>query len=278
MRRLLVLVFFWAAGPLAVWAEGPVPVVKWDQFGRFIDVSSKIQVPCPPQTSSTGVLLGIGQSNIANFGEALFLTRYHERVVNYFGGKCYMASSPLLGSHGDGGEFLTPLADALIKLGVYQNVVLVSSAIGGMPVRYWQKDEPLNSMLVTVIKNLPYRVTDVLWHQGESDFLGSTPKESYQDSFLSLVSSLQESQVVAPIFIGIASYCLPQEETHWVKNNPVAEAQRELIDHRNIYLGADTDALLSEADRQSDECHLAGSGQLKAAHAYAQAIASYHSR
>ena len=54
--------------------------------------------------------------------------------------------------------------------------------------------------------------------------------------------------------------------------NPVAAAQRGLVDDRTIFLGADTDALLGKADRGSDACHLSESGQRKTAEAYATAI------
>src|SRR5688572_3399633 len=67
-----------------------------DSIGRVLEVSSRADAPCPPQTSKTAVLLIAGQSNTANSGETRFHSKYPNRAVNYFDGKCYPAESPLL--------------------------------------------------------------------------------------------------------------------------------------------------------------------------------------
>jgi Carbohydrate esterase, sialic acid-specific acetylesterase len=117
------------------------------------------------------VLLIIGQSNSANHADKKFTTQFPQSVFNYFEGKCYIASSPLLGATGEGGEFITPLADKLISVGAYKSVVIVSSGIGGTPISRWQKDGDLNEMLLSTLKraNQKYKITHVIWHQGESD-------------------------------------------------------------------------------------------------------------
>ena len=76
-----------------------------------------------------------------------------------------------------------------------------------------------------------------------------TPADLYTASFNSLVKTLTESGVDAPVFAAIDNQC--------------------------IFLGADTDALLGTADRREDKCHLSESGQTKTAATYAQAIKTY---
>ena len=89
----------------------------YDRAGRLTGYPGKIAVDCPGQTKDTAVLLAAGQSNSANDGQRKFTTRYPGQAFNYFDGKCYAASSPLLGASAEGGEFLTLLAYQLISNG-----------------------------------------------------------------------------------------------------------------------------------------------------------------
>jgi hypothetical protein len=195
-------------------------------------------------------------------------TRNPEAVVSYFDGKCYVAGSPLLGASGDKGEFLTLLADRLIKDDVYRNVIIVASGIGGSPIALWQRNGPLNDMLLRTLERLPaaYKVTQVLWQQGESDFRLATPPADYVASFRSLVEVLAERGVDAPLYIAVSTKCGP-----WTADNPIAAAQRSLIDNKRVFLGVDTDSLLVREDRY-DDGHFSESGQRKTAAAYAEAI------
>jgi hypothetical protein len=93
--------------------------------------------------------------------------------------------------------------------------------------------------------------------------------EGYTRSFRSLIDTLSEAGVRAPVFLAVATRC----DTPWTPDNPVARAQRALVDDRRIFLGADTDALVTASDRRDDGCHFAASGQAKAAETFARAIA-----
>lgn len=241
----------------------------YDRNGRLTTYPGKTAVDCPDQTKDTAVLLAAGQSNSANDGQRKFTTRYPAQAFNYFDGKCYVASSPLLGASAEGGEFLTLLADELISSGTYKSVIILSSGIGATAISRWQRDGDLNDMLLATVKAMAgkYKVTEVIWHQGESDFMNVTSTKNYVAAFNSLLQTLAEVDVVAPVYIAIASKCA----ANWVPDNPVVRAQRQLIDNRKIHLGADTDALVAANDRR-DGCHFGESGQLKTAMAYAVAI------
>jgi hypothetical protein len=257
-----------------LWSRSPprdatVPgVAVYDSHRRLVDYSGKTEAPCPPPTARTAIILAIGQSNIANHAEVRVATRHPKAALSYFDGKCHVAGSPMLGASGDGGEFLTLLADRLIDDDVYRSVVIVPAGIGGMPIALWQRNGQLNDMLLHTLKGLPpgYKVTQVLWHQGESDFLLTTPPADYVASFRSLVDVLAENGVDAPLYVAIATKCGP-----WTADNPIAVAQRSLVDGRRVFLGVDTDAVLGPKDRY-DDCHLSESGQRKTAAAYAEAI------
>jgi hypothetical protein len=251
--------------------------ISVDNFTRLINYPGKIEVACPKQDKNTAVLLVIGQSNAANHGEKKFLTKYPSKVFSYFNGKCFVASSPLLGASGIDGEFITPLADKLIDNGDYKSVVIIASAIGGTPIKLWQKGGDLNSMMLAVLAEVgsKFKVTDVIWHQGETDFSAKTATEKYKDSFNSLLKTIRsKDNLMPPVYYAIATKCGPAPD--WTANNPIAEAQRSLANSKyNIYLGADTDNLLLKEDRSLGQCHFSEKGQLKTAEAFAKAIHKY---
>ena len=251
----------------------PLAIGEYDKFGRLVMHPNKIQVSCPPQTEDMAVLLAIGQSNSANYAEKKFTTEHPKQVFNYFEGKCYIASSPLLGANNEEGEFITPLADNLIKSGAYKSVVIISSGIGGTSISRWQKNGDLNDILLGVLETLKntYKITEVIWHQGESDFANGMSTNNYVDAFHSLLGTLEAANVKASAYIAVATKC--GNNPMWTADNSITTAQNILVDNKRIFLGANTDALLGEKDRKKeDDCHLSENGQYKTAAAYAESI------
>ena len=250
----------------------PGSYIQYDSLERLTHYPGKTQVECPIQARDTGVLLILGQSNAANHGQRKFTTQYPNHVVNYFDGRCYVASSPLLGATDVGGEFITPLADQLIAKGIYRDMVIIANAVGGSEISRWQRDGDLNDALIALIKHVQtkFQITDVIWHQGESDARHTTAKV-YVSSFHSLVGTLTQLNVRAPIFISIASMCHPGAE--WTEANPVTIGQRMLIDNQRVFLGVDTDTLIELKDRY-DACHFSETGQTKTAKALADSISA----
>ncbi len=127
---------------------------QYDSLGRLAFHPSKQQVECPVQSKRTGVLLIMGQSNASNNGQKRFTTQYPDRVVNYFDGRCYVASSPLLGGTEQAGEYLTPLADQLVANGIYEKIVIIVVAVGGSPISRWQRDGDINEVLTDIITSV----------------------------------------------------------------------------------------------------------------------------
>jgi len=143
-------------------------------------------------------------------------------------------------------------------------------AITDTPISRWQREGDLNEMLMGVLKALPatVKITHVVWHQGENDLRFATPGKVYQASFRSLLETLREAGVAAPVFIAVTTRC----GTSRRDGNAVAEGQRALVDDKTIFLGVDTDALLNDSDRMRDHCHFSESGQKKTALSYTGAI------
>lgn len=270
----LVIVFYKILFSLAIiflTVSSALGKAEYDKFGRLTKINGKIKSSCPSQNSRTGVLLAIGQSNSANHAEKKVVTRFPTQVYNYYDGKCYVASSPLLGASGEEGEFITLLADRLIEKRIYDTVVIVSSGISGTLISRWEAGGDLNQMLLNTLKPIrKYRFTDVIWHQGESDFKNGTSSIEYQKSFLSLKNSLRAADVKAPFFIAVATRCGDSQSS----KNLTALAQQELIDNKEIFMAVNTDVLLKNSDRR-DFCHFNEAGQYKTANAYAKAIEIY---
>lgn len=193
-------------------------------------------------------------------------------MLNFSKGVCHIAGSPLLGATGSAGEPWTRLGDTLIESSLARQVILIPAAVSGSRIRQWQAGGDLNAVLQETLDDLMphFHITHVLWHQGESDFLGGTSQPEYTEHFRSMVDSLRRRGVQAPIFISVASRCGP--EPSWTPDNPVALAQRALPDPAlGILAGIDTDRLLAASDR-SDGCHLSASGQEKVSAAWLETL------
>lgn len=247
------------------------PLFSFDQHKRLVEFANKTEVPCPPQTGKTGVLLVIGQSNAANSAEKRVATRFPERNLNYFDGRCYVSESPLLGATNEYGEWITLVGDHLIEQGVYENVLLVSSAIGSSSITLWAEDGDLNHMLVSTIQELSghYHVTDVIWHQGETDATTFTHTSTYVRMFESMMDTLATVGVTGPYYMSIASLCFDLDVVY---PNKITRAQQELIDkHDNIVLGVNTDEIVPRVDRY-DDCHFGEKAQQLVAAELASAI------
>src|SRR6204780_326397 len=229
------------------------PPIAIDSVGRLMRYAGKSEVKCPKQTRRTAVVLIAGQSNAANSAAQRHETRHPERVLNFMSGRCYVAASPLLGSTGFAGEPWTLMADELIEQGAFDGVILSPLAVGGSNIAQWAKGGALNTSMIPLVQDLVthYRVTHVLWHQGESDFALKTDPVRYKEQFLSFADTLRANAVDATVFVSTATRCLPG----WSDPNPIRTAQQELVSGQSGFAaGVDTDKLLSAEDRY-DDCH-----------------------
>ena len=248
--------------------------VRFDNFNRLVESSRHTEIPCPSQNKKTGVLVAFGQSNSANHAEYKFSEDELDGVINYFNGRCYSAQSPLLGATGADGEWISLTAKKLIEAGVYEEVIVVSSGIGGTPVMRWADGNDLNNMFKDVLQALlkEYRVTDLVWHQGESDRV-YTHTDVYETYFMSMVNSVRDIGIDAPIFVSIASIC--GEEGSWLYPNRVTAAQTRLSDNEGLELGVNTDEVVP-IELRYDKCHFGKVGQELAASALAGNIVEFH--
>jgi hypothetical protein len=222
------------------------------------------------------VLLVAGQSNAANHHGQRYSFN-DQRIVNFADGRCYVAASPLLGAEGDYGESWTLLGKKLIDRNLADQVILIPAGVGLSDVSRWAAGGDLHEMLHRVVQEAAatYRVTHVLWHQGEADFQNGTSTDDYKRKLVSLIDDLQAWESGAKIFISIASY--GQSYRGWQPVNPVTSAQKAIIAEKLALAGPDTDDDIGPIDRY-DGTHFSASGQEKFADAWANLIAQSGNR
>lgn len=245
--------------------------VEFDGFGRLVKDSSKTLVNCPEQSEDVGVFLAIGQSNSANHADYKYKESELLNVYNYFNGKCYKASSPLLGATGADGEWISKAASNVIKEGIYKKIVIISSGIADTRIVRWAEGNDLNKMLISVLSEFSprYTITEVIWHQGESD-RRLTFSSTYEEMFKSLLNTLYNYNVKAPVFMSIASVCGDNS----IYPNRITEAQNNLILISGVEIGVNTDELIG-AEKRYDKCHFGKEGEEQAAHEIAKIITAY---
>ena len=247
--------------------------IQGDAFHRLTKYPNKTEVACPKQTERTMVLLISGQSNSANHGGQRYASQYGDKVLNYFDGKCYIAKSPLLGATGLEGDSWTFLGNLLIQQGVAEQVIIAPTGIAGSAISQWEVGSPYQQMLQSSAQKLlsQYRVTHMLWHQGETDYGKHTSQADYEKLFTGIADALRQQGMDAPIYVSQTSQCWM--DANWRADNPVAQAQRALVNpQKKIFAGVNSDALMGELDR-FDNCHFSGTGQEKFARAWFDLLA-----
>ena len=217
-------------------------------------------VNCYPgyKRMDTAVLLVLGQSNAANFGNIRY-TANCEQAINFYQGNYYPLSDPLKGALGEGGSVWSRLGDLLLQSGFAGVVIIAPVAIGGTSVQQWKPGGVNNHLITETITSLyskGLKITHVLWHQGENNNANLYPSVSalenaqqYRIDFMELVAQLRSLGVDAPVFPAITSRCGKLQSDIFLE-----QAQRELAnDSMGIYNGPDTDLLGNEY--RYDACH-----------------------
>ena len=245
--------------------KSPPPVIypntnyTFDKNFRLLNLQGRKREPCPGQNTGDLVLLVIGQSNASNSLGDRYRSLFPGRIINYYSGKCFEASSPLIGASGASGELWTDLGNTLVKRGT-PKVIIIPHAIDGSQVKRWASGGDLNTEMLNELRVSAFRPTHVIWLQGEADWEVRTAEQAYRESFLSLAGSLRRAGLRAPIYVAVTSRCdNPNHRPGWTADNPVTRAQRSLPNGRDILAGPDTDHMVTVDDR-TDGCHFSGRG------------------
>ncbi|HEX4411547.1 MAG TPA: sialate O-acetylesterase [Xanthobacteraceae bacterium] len=222
-------------------------------------------------SSDAAVVLGVGQSNIAN--ECDPHGRYEARGevynFNFFDGRCYTAKDPLLGASVDGSNPLTRLGDVLLDRGMYRRVLLVPIAHGGTYARDWAPSGMMFPRLQWALERLKacgIQITHVLWQQGEAEARHSdADAQEWMRNFMAVAGAIRAAGVDAPIYVAQCTICCNDP------NERIRGAQRAVVDKvAGIFAGPDIDTI--GRDGRHDGCHLSADGLQRAAALWCDAI------
>lgn len=222
------------------------------------------------------VLLVFGQSNAANYGQEKYTCT--EEVYQFHEGRFYPAADPLLGANNVRGSVWGRLADLLIESKRARRILIVPVAVGLTRIDQWAPGGEHHDKLMHALQQLQEQdilIDLICCHQGESDNLHNTTRSDYVASFESLLSSLQEKGVDAPLFLAIASY-QPGKEALTQKSlgcdTSIQNAQKQLIaQHEQLFEGANTDQLIM-AHHRYDGVHFSVTGLQQHASLWLEAI------
>ncbi len=249
-------------------AGQPAPIVRYDAYGRVLAFPGKIETACPAQTDRTAVIVVFGGSNAGNWtGQRV--ASASGRAFNYLDGRCYRAASPLLGADNTMGEYWTLLADRLVRDGLFDDVVLSVTSVGGSMASDWAPGGKLAGLMVKVSKEVlsQYRPTWIVWDMGEDDHLPGNDPIKFAGDYEKIIGTLRAAGLSAPVYLTLATKCLP-DDYPWSADNAIARAERTLPARiPDLSIGVDRDALLTTLDRR-DDCHLGASGAVKMADAW----------
>ena len=224
---------------------------------------------------ATAVILGIGQSNIANEGEASarYVPEGEVYNFNFFDGRCYVAKDPLLGASIDRSNILTRLGEFLVRRGDYNRVLLVPVAHGGTYASEWSPGGRMFPRLQWTLERLRERrikITHILWQQGEAEAATSKPSaEDWIRHFMAMVGAIRAAGADAPIYVAQCTICCNDA------NETIRSAQRKVIDPAaGIFAGPDIDAV--GRDERYDGCHFSAAGLRHAAELWHEALRGTH--
>lgn len=230
-------------------------VEEQDKAFRNVDVGIADTVDCGSVYSeNTLVIFTAGQSNAANSVDTVYLPT--NNVVTVYNGKCYIGNDPLLGASGTGGSVWTRFADKVIDKGLYDNVMIIATAVGGSASFEWTPftsnyDYAINQYHMA--EDAGIKINMILFHQGESDVLYGTLKDQYIYNINSMIGGMRFNGVDAPIYIAQTSYCMGDESSE------IISAQRDIVDmNDNVFSGPNTDMI--DPSLRHDGCHFNDEG------------------
>lgn len=215
-------------------------------------VDKTIRSPRLNAGENTAVIVGAGQSNIANqvVGSGELYTPTNASKVDNFNinnGGTYAAVDPLLGTDGINGSFLGRLADKLITAGIFARIILVPVGYSATSITRWVPSGDLHANLLVAGRRLAsvgLTPTMWLWQQGESDN-GSMSRNTYATNLSSMIAGVRSAGYSQPWFLAKSTFNGTTTDAN------IQAAYGDVINGTDIFAGADTDTITSSTYRQT---------------------------
>ncbi len=196
--------------------------------------------------------IAFGQSNSTDSGIGQ-RTIIHPKVFTIKSdGTCAYAQDPLSDTWFAGvGSAWTRLGSRLVNDGIYDAVLLLSVGVSGTGIEKWIPAGDYHYRIqdaISLVQGKDFTITNLLWHQGETDSGIGTTKADYKTMFHQMLNNVRQNEANAPIYVAVATFCGGDS------NATIQQAQTELVDpSQDIYAGPNTDSLGSEY--RYDGCH-----------------------
>lgn len=237
------------------------------------DVEKRSPVSCRG-SDKQAVIVILGQSNAANYGQGLVTAPSSVANFNIYDGRCYGARDPLLGASGTGANFATRLGTILTEKNVFSRVILAPIAVGATRVEHWAPYGFFNRKIAVLTKRLSdagLRPDFILWHQGEAN-VDAVDRDglSYRHRLAEVIGTFRHYGIDAPFFVAQATICGgPRSGSENVRT-----AQRVVAETgANVFSGPDTDKL--GYDMRYDQCHFNEQGVIRHAEVWAEVLVNY---
>ena len=137
------------------------------------------------------------------------------------------------------------------------------------------KGGPYYKLLVKTVDDLvaqEVKIDAICWHQGESDNIMNTPKETYIAQFLTIREVFRSRGITAPIIVAVASYHPYFLDEDKGCSKEIRSAQKELAkQYDDILEGPDTDKL-NKLYQRADGIHFSKLGQREHADMWVKVI------
>ena len=264
---------------------------------KYFDIISPYKKTYCPKNAITIAIFG--QSNSANEMTEKSDISIPSNLYQYDwkSQKCYFYREPLLGTSGTQGNAITYTATKLAK-NYKKPILIIPFGVGGTSVMEWAYGDLSYQHLIVMkrIKESSLSPTLFLWHQGESDSIGSAvsldqitkasyfrpyfdevgnwkgmiplTEDLYYNALKRVVESTFDSFPQTSFGIALATLC-GKNNKPW---NPVRSAQTRITqDLPNSFISGDSDKITG-LDKRPDNCHFSAKGASELGNLYYQSI------
>lgn len=219
------------------------PLIK-NLDARYAYFENKNIVNCPQNST---VILISGQSNAANFLKTS--KKYKNKHFNYFDGKCYNLSNPVLGAEGEMSSLTPAIAS---KLNSSSKIIFFTSGRGGITINHANNDNKVfinyNKKALDDLEKNNNILKFFVWIQGESDTGNS---KYYLDNFMSMFNNITKDLINKDninLIITQTSRCFDKDDPKLRK----VQKKISMIRNKSIQV-INTDKLGNEF--RYDKCH-----------------------
>jgi len=211
---------------------------------RYAYLENKKIIECPQNSK---IILISGQSNASNFLKSS--KKYRNKHLNYFRGKCYNLSNPVLGAEGEMSSLVPAIA---AKLNSPEKIIFITSGRGGMPISHANDENKVfinyNKKALDDLEKKNNILSFFVWIHGESD-VGNSDHYLYNfnNMFNNIVKDLKNKNKI-DLIITQTTRCFNKDDPN------LRKIQKKISMNRNKSIKIiNTDELGN--NYRYDKCH-----------------------